>query len=183
MGTDEKELKGEELQQVFLEQRDRLFAFILAIVHNFSDAEDLFQEVARVILRKQQEAIVVRRFGAWSREIARRTVQDHFKTRKKSRLVLAGDAFDALEAAFAAHEDEPAAEDNRLLQRLRTCLAQLPEHLRRLVGLRYEQNLSLKDISARVGRTSGAIQVALSRTRGRLFECTKRLQLEREGAL
>ncbi|MBN1669831.1 MAG: sigma-70 family RNA polymerase sigma factor [Kiritimatiellae bacterium] len=180
MAGEEQGLSGEQLQRAFIGQRDRLFAYILAAIRDFADAEDLFQDVSLVILKKQQDGIVVRHFGAWSREIARRTVQDYFKRRKKDRLVLAGDALELLEQAFAAHDAENGGEDQLLLRRLRRCVSELPGHLHDLVALRYRESLPLREIAARLGRSAGAVQVALSRTRTKLLDCTRRLRFQEE---
>ena len=79
--------ENQAVLQAFLEQRDRLFAYIFALVRHMADAEDLFQEVSLVIMKKGQEGVDVENFGAWSREIARRTILNHWKTKKRKATV------------------------------------------------------------------------------------------------
>ncbi len=164
------------LARQLLEHRDVLFAYVLALVRDWVAAEDLFQEISLVVLRKDREGAAVERFGPWSREIARRTVLNYWKTTARSRLILSAEVLDSIDAVFARRDDEEAARGGEMLSALRHCLGRLPAHLRRVVDLRYQESLSLDEVARRLGRSAGAVQVSLSRTRARLLECTRRLQ-------
>ncbi len=166
------------LARLLLEQRDSLFAYVLALVRNWSAAEELFQEVSLVVLQKGQEGLAVEQFGPWSREIARRTVLNYWKTSSRTRLVLSEAAIDSLDRAFDARETEVREREQEQLQRLRRCVQGLPEHLRRVVDLRYQEDLSLAEIARRLSRSTGSVQVALSRVRMKLLECARRLDGE-----
>lgn len=163
---------GQELARRLLEHRDALFSYILALVRNWQTAEELFQEVSLVVLRKERQGESVEQFLPWSREIARRMVLDHWKRSARSRVILSEEALDAVDRAFEEHDREPASAD--LLRSLRRCLDKLPQHLRRVVDLRYSESLPLQEIARRLERSAGSVQVALSRVRMRLLDCTKR---------
>ena len=167
-----------KLARMLLEHRDVLFAYILALVRNWNVAEELFQEVSLVVLQKGQEGEDVQQFLPWSREIARRMVLNYWKTTSRSRLILSSEALDSIDKAFADRDEEIEAPGHELLKSLRRCLQRLPDHLRRLVDLRYNQALALDEIARRLDRSSGSVQVALSRIRMRLLECTQRAQPE-----
>ncbi len=62
----------EEASRRLLQHRRLLYAYILAIVRDAQMAEDLFQEVSIVILRRWEELGSVRDFWALARAIARR---------------------------------------------------------------------------------------------------------------
>ena len=161
----------------FLENRDVLFAYIRAHVRNWTDAEDLFQETAMVALRKFREGVEVQNMGAWSREIARRTILDHWKKGAKRGLVFTEEALDAIENVFAETDgaDDRAADK---LDALTTCLEKLPGHLRELVDLFYKEKMSLERIGRQLNRSAGAVQVSLSRTRRTLLECVEQIGAE-----
>ena len=173
---DKKDTHEKALSRRLLEYREQLFSYIMALVRDWHDAEELFQEVSLVILRKEQEGLEVRYFGAWSREIARRMILDFWKTRKRrDRILLSEDALAAVEDAFAARDHEPGGRLAEMLERLNHCLEKLPEHLQRLVHLRYRDQHSFKKIGRHIGKSSGAAQVTLSRTRVLLLDCMQRL--------
>lgn len=162
---------GQALARSLLEHRDAIFGYILALVRNWQSAEELFQEVSLVVLQKGQQGEAVERFLPWSREIARRMVLDHWKRGARGRRILGERALDAVDRAFEERDEEPAATD--LLRSLRRCLEKLPGHLRRIVDLRYSESLPLDEIARRLERSAGSVQVALSRIRMRLHDCTK----------
>jgi len=165
----------ERLARLLLQHRDSLFAYILAMVRDGNAAEDLFQEVSLVILKKEQRGDgAVRDFGAWSREIARRMTLQYWKTKKKESVLISGGALAGLEAAFARHDRDAGGRTAELLEKLRRCLDELPAHIRGIVELRYAENVPLAEMGQRLNRSPGAVQVALSRARARLLDCTKR---------
>ena len=169
--------QGQELSHMLLEYRDVLFSYIMALVRDFSDAEELFQDVALVILNKEKEGILVENFGAWSREIARRKILEFWETQKKKKSrFLSPEALETLEAEFARREEDKGTRISELLHKLQKCLQELPEHLRKLIDLRYTSDLSFRDIGRKIKRSAGAAQVTLSRTRQRLLDCMQRFK-------
>jgi len=166
------------LARLLLEHRDALFGYIIALVRNWSVAEELFQEVSLVVLEKGREGVTVERFGAWAREIARRMVLNYWKTTSRTRLILSDAAIDSLDRAFHARDEEAESRRHDRLLSLRQCLKSLPEHLQRVVELRYHEALPLSQIARRLNRSAGSVQVALSRVRMKLLECSRRLEAE-----
>ena len=89
-------------------------------------AEELFQEVSLSILKRERDGIVVENFPAWSREVARRTVLNHWKKKYRDKFVFGDAAMDALDQAFARKEAEAEPPAHGLLETLNACLKQLP---------------------------------------------------------
>jgi RNA polymerase sigma-70 factor (ECF subfamily) len=134
-----------------------------------------------VIMKKVRDGERVRNYGAWSREIAYRTVQNHWKRGKRVPVMLSDESLAAVVDAFAWQEEHHRHDDERV-DRLRRCLDRLPDHMRRLVELFYDEGLTLEEIGRRLSRSAGAVQVALSRIRVRLLDCVGEIE-RREGAL
>jgi len=160
------------ISRALLENRDSLLGYIRVLVRDWSLAEELFQEIALVILQKTDE---VRNFGAWSREIARRHVLDHWKKSSSRRQrLLSAEALETLETAYTRHDEEAREAKLEAQRRLGACLDGLPPHLRKIVDLRYGEDLPLQEIADRLRQSAGAVQVALSRIRMRLADCARR---------
>jgi len=181
MSTNEKK-DGQNISQMLLAYRDVLFSYIMALVRDVSEAEELFQETALVILNKEKEGIQVNRFGPWSREIARRKILEYWDERKirKARF-LSAEALDALDAEFSRRDEAGGERIGELLLRLQQCIRELPEHLRRCIDFRYTHGLSFREIGKKLSRSGGAAQVMLSRIRQKLLECVERFE-KTEGA-
>jgi RNA polymerase sigma-70 factor len=161
------------LAKTLLKYRDILFAYILALVRDMTVAEDIFQDVSLVILRKESEGVQVRSFGPWSREIARRTILNYWKSIKRNRLIFSSEAIDSIDNSFAGFDDETDKDRIEVLDKLRKCIKKLPERLRRIVRLRYEESVSFTEIARQFDSTAGAVQVAVSRARMRLLDCVE----------
>ena len=79
---------------------------------------------------------------------------------------------ETIEALLRAYDRTDAAADRA--DALRACVERLPEKSRRLLELRYEDDLPCDEIAARVGSSIDAVYQNLSRIRGRLEECVRR---------
>ena len=166
----------EALVSKLLENRDALCAFLYMHLQNWHDTEDLFQEVSLVIMRQANEELEIRNFKAWSREIARRTLLDYWKKKKKIPLPLSGSDLQACEDAWQRRDAGPQSAPERM-ERLKICLERLSTDLRSILGLRYEEDFSLRRIATELGRTEGAVQVALSRARAALLRCMQTMKI------
>src|SRR5687767_10156692 len=147
----------------FLQRRAALLGYLRVLTRDDSAAEDAFQETVLVVVRKLAEFDPGRDFEAWVRGIGRHVAQrvmEQRRPREVSPALLA-----ALEATYderGAGEDE---EEVAALEHLRQCLEKLRADQRRMLELRYGEGLSLEALAARLGRSAGAVQVALSRLR------------------
>lgn len=161
-------MASREFARELLKARSSLFGFILSMVRKFDLAEDLFQEVSVRILEREDSFEPGTNFGAWAREFARRTILEDRRGRK--RLVLSNEAVSAVADHFDASDEEVSSQR----QALRQCMQEVDDKARHMITLRYESGLSMSDVSRELGRTSGAVQVALSRVRSWLAECIQR---------
>lgn len=144
--------------------------FLLAVTGCPHQADDLQQNVARVLLEKFADYDEARSFHSWALGIARLEALKWRQRLARRREVLSADAIDLLQAS-GQDEADPFAERR---ERLPACVAELPEPSRRLLALRYEQGLRAKDIAVRVGKTATAVDMALSRIRRLLRDCIDR---------
>jgi len=172
-GTHEA-LQGAACARTLIETRDELLGYIVAHVRDWNVAEDIFQDVSVIILEKAQQGVVVGHFKAWSREIARRVIQEHWRRSSRRPARLSAEAWEHIEAAFARRDTAEGPDEQELRRRLRACMDRLPERFRILLELFYEERLSQREIAERLGSTEGAVQVAISRARHRLLELTNR---------
>ncbi|MBN1674124.1 MAG: sigma-70 family RNA polymerase sigma factor [Kiritimatiellae bacterium] len=160
----------EEFLTLFLKHQAHIKAFICSLVRDHYAAEDVVQEVALVLWRKFEEYDAARPFGAWARGIAVRKIMQSVAKQSGRSVVLSPEAIEAISEAYDAERLDPPAEQ----EALRTCMQRLPEKARRLLALRYEERLRLREIAGRVQSTLDAVHKALSRLRERLQKCIER---------
>jgi RNA polymerase sigma-70 factor (ECF subfamily) len=160
--------KTMRVQQLFVKHQLALRAFILSLEPNFTDAEDLLQEVFLVITRKANEFQEGTNFFAWGCTIARFKLMELLRRRAKSQ-ALSEEVIEAL----CAVEPEHQFDDSRLVI-LQGCLEQLAPKARQMMYLRYYGEHSPAQIARLVSWTPNAVRVALSRARTVLQECLER---------
>jgi RNA polymerase sigma-70 factor (ECF subfamily) len=160
-----------------VEQNRRwLTAYVLSQTGDPSATDDLVQEVFLVALRKRPDFTPGTNFGGWLRTIARNLCLQYWQ-RKKRRPVLAdGRVQERLEqvAAQAALQNVDPNYTERIHEFLKACLASLSDRARKIMSLRYRENLSSDDVARRLGMQVPAVHTALSRARTALAECIRR---------
>ena len=79
-----------------------------------------------------------------------------------------------MSAWIAAHAGDNESDLARLKRNLRLAREEeLTARQRELLRLRYEENLSVGEIAARIGRSSSTVSRTLSRARRRLYKCLR----------
>jgi RNA polymerase sigma-70 factor (ECF subfamily) len=159
----------QDLIQLLMAQRAMLMGYVSLLVGDPHLVEDVFQEVAVVVLQKGGELDRADAFPAWARTIARFKALHAVRERKKSAPLLDGALLDRVEAEWAGEDARPAVPDS-----LRDCLRELPPHSRELIELRYQRELSGEEISDRVGKPLNTVYVSLSRIYRALLDCVRR---------
>jgi RNA polymerase sigma-70 factor (ECF subfamily) len=162
---------------LLLKHQGSLYAFILACVRSYGDADDIWQAVSLAAIQAADVPLDDSRFVAWAREIARRRVLEHF--RKTRRLIpLDPDVVQAL--AEAADRVERRASGTARREALLECLEKLPPESQQLLAARYDG--STADVAAlaqRFGRSEQGVYSLLYRIRNLLRDCVeRRLSLE-----
>ncbi len=145
----------------------RLFLYVISMVPQWNDAEEIIQETNLVLWREFGHFERGTNFAAWASKVAFHQVLAWRKRKQRDRLQFS-DAF--LEAVAA----EASAAGDALEERshaLAGCIGKLPAGQRDLLRLRYNEGLGVDAISKRIDRTVEAVYRALSRIRHALHEC------------
>lgn len=146
----------------------KLFAFILSLVRNPSDANDVLQESNVIAWQKRDEYEMGTNFEAWVFTIARFQVMAFRKKQQRSRLYFNDELVELLatDAAAALLDDH----DSRI-GALSTCLNKLKDEQRKLIARRYGPDGCVNDIAMEQGRSPKAVSEALRRIRHNLKIC------------
>ncbi len=161
--------REERFLQLFLAHERRLYAFILALVHNWSDADDLLQETSAVLWRKLDEFEPGTDFSAWAMSVARFQVLNYRKKQRLSQARLSDETVEALADRMAALSEQSDARRDALQR----CLAKLSDRDRELVRLRYQPGATTQTVVDRVGRSLPAVYKALNRIHTQLLLCIR----------
>jgi RNA polymerase sigma-70 factor (ECF subfamily) len=156
-----------------------VFGYILALVHNLTDADDLFQRTCLVMWRKFEDFDEGSNFVRWACAVARLEVLDFLRARRRKPLLLSEDLQHQLAMVQAEASAELVADRQAALA---ACLEKLSSVDRRMVEMCYGGNGTIEQAAANLGRSKHSIYNSLRRIRTALLECVRRT-FAREGLL
>ncbi|MCR9200421.1 MAG: sigma-70 family RNA polymerase sigma factor [Planctomycetaceae bacterium] len=158
-----------EFIQQLTKSQSRIYAYILSLVFDADQAEDILQQTNAVLWEKADDFQLGTNFIAWSFRIAWFQVLAFRKRKSRDRLVF--DDVTVSEVAAAAEQvDEQFELKHRLL---RGCLEQLNDRQRDCVRRRYQAESSLQSIAEEMGLKANAVKQLLFRARNALNRCVR----------
>ena len=169
-------LSQEQVIQGLWRDRAKLLAYVDAIVlHEHHDlAEDIYQEVVILALKKAAEIESQEHLVGWARKAAKYKAIDYLRRKKLEPRHISPDVLDLLEREWEA---EWRVAPSATVTFLRECLKKLTPRARKLIDLRYGDQLDGATISEVLGVKVQSIYMALSRIYRTLEECIRRKQV------
>ena len=155
--------------RLFLQNERRFYAYILTLLPNRADADDVLQEASLVMWDKFDAEQPPADFAAWGCRIAYFKVLDFRKKCHRSRVLFSQALLDRL--AETAVEQRAALQLDERRDALAGCLAKLSPRDRDLLARRFAEGATTQTTAAEVGRSVDAVYKALAKIRQALFEC------------
>lgn len=157
----------EEFVRLLGQNQRRIFIFVMSMVPNLNDAEEIIQETNLLLWREFDKFQLGTNFSAWACRVAFNQTMAWRKRRRRDRLEFTPEFLEAVAA-------ESTAEADYLEERARAlahCIEKLPEKHRQLLRTRYGEQRGVETIGLELGRTAAAIYRSLSRIRQTLHDC------------
>lgn len=159
-----------------LTEHDRgVLLFILSLVPNWDNAEEIHQETNVKLWQEFSRYQTGSDFGKWARTVARYQVLAFNKREQRDWLRMDQQSIDLVEAKVATVVDRGKTR----LAVLMECVKELNAYGRRLVRLHYTAGRKIKDIASELDYSSDAVYKALQRVRVELRRCVDRKLGER----
>ncbi len=158
--------KMNQFLQLYSIHQSRFYAYIITIVANLADADDIFQETTTEMWRKFDQFSLGSDFVAWGMTIARYKIMEYHRHRKKS-ILFGDDTIETLEARL----HQMFENGNFRIDALKFCLKKLCHYDRWIIMLRYQDELTVKAISERIGRNIQHVYRLLARIHDGLRYC------------
>jgi RNA polymerase sigma factor, sigma-70 family len=147
--------------------QSRLFSYILFVVRDREQANDLFQETFVKIITKLQEGkyTTTGKFGAWIMRIAHNVIMDWYRSKRSDKTVEQSNDNDLSKFSPADLLDlnvENRYVNDQVMSDVKKIMNLLPATQREVVFMRFYQDLSFKEIAE---LTNVSINTALGRMR------------------
>lgn len=165
-----KGLRLERFISELTQNQTKLRAYIVASIGSLHDASDILQKVNLKLWKSADEFRDGAEFMPWAVAFTRYEILSYCRDRRRDRHLFADDVVSLMLETVQEEVPDP---DDRLL-RLRHCIKKLPQKSREMLHLRYEEGLTLVQMSKRLQRSDGALKVAFVRVRKSLEACIER---------
>jgi RNA polymerase sigma-70 factor, ECF subfamily len=163
--------EGKLFLRLFLENERRVYGYILTLMPNRADADDVLQEASMVMWEKFDEKLPPHDFAAWGCRIAYYKVLDFFKKSRRSRVCFSQPMLDRLVETIAEHGSSLQLDERR--DALADCIDKLNARDRELLTRRLAAGATTQSAAADLSRSVDAVYKALARIRRALFDCVE----------
>ncbi len=156
--------------QLYTKNQSHIYSYILMLISRINEADDILQEVASSMWEHFDDYKIGTDFASWGVRIARNKVIDYIRKSKSNRVRYS-------EETIRLISDYQAKRKNRKDQRisaLENCVSKLSINDKRLIQLKYNQKITTKALSERIGRSVNGLYKALSRIHYILYRCIQK---------
>ena len=162
-------LSHDEIVAQLMRHRATLYAYIWSIVADEHIAEDVLQDVSRLAIAKSDQINDADHVLPWARTTAKFTALNVMRKQRKGHVTLDEKTLNLLDP----HWDKSDNDSSDVSAALQHCLTRLTPRARRLVQLRYNENLSGRALAEATGRQLRSVYTALSRVHRSLGDCIR----------
>ena len=157
--------------QLLAEHQDKLYGYIHALLRNFADSEDVYQQTTLVLWKKFDTFERSTSFFSWACRVAQFEVRNFIRRSKRDHLYLSEPVWRVL---ASAQEAKLSGDREERIEALEHCVEGLPPADRQLLDDCYGTSRSLVEVAKQLERSPQSIYDALSRIRVALAACVKR---------
>lgn len=169
-GSSADGLDQETALRGILSQEPLLLGFVRAIVGSRTLAEDIFQDLVVLVMRKHAEIPNAAALPGWCRRAVRFLALKALEKRARERPVMEEELITLIERTVM-EDGEPAVDP--YLSALGACREKLSAPARELLALRYDQGISGEQIAERLSRPLNTVYVTISRLHRTLADCIR----------
>lgn len=159
-----------EITLLWLKAQPMVEAFVLSMVRNMHVTEDLVQQVAVTSVERfdtwDPESCV---FSTWAIGIAKNKIRNHFRKQHSDRHVFDAQAMDRIADAHTLLEPQLVP----MSHALEDCIQKLTGRSRKIIEMRYLQDLTTEQVAEKLGITTNNVFVILHRVRQALRDCIR----------
>ncbi len=161
-----------------MNHRKRIYAFILMLVGNSSDADDIMQDTAALMWQKYHQSEEIGDFSALGMRIAHLKVLEFRKKQYKNKIKFNNELFESILGGAVTAEEKL---DERF-EALKECLSKLDETSRKLVQAQHQKGQTIKDIAASIKMSEHVAYKRIAKLHNQLLQCVNKT-LKQEGVI
>jgi RNA polymerase sigma-70 factor (ECF subfamily) len=152
----------------------QVYSYILALVGNFSDADDVLQETSSKMWELFDSFQPGTDFLKWARSVAYYRVLEYRKKYKRNSKVIYTEEFLEL---VSESSPKHLSKTNEYMELLKSCVGKLQAPDASIIKMRYEKSMRVSEIASAVDRTVRNVYFSLSRIQRQLLKCMSRKRI------
>lgn len=161
---------SDQFLKLFLKHQTQIYGYIISLIPNVADAQDIFQESSTVMWKKFHTFEPGTNFVAWCIRIAHLDVLCYYRKHKNRKVT-----FDSNAIACIVNETERRSSDfNDRIDALEQCIDGLSVNCKYLIKLRYEKTVPVRDIATQLGKSVSSVYKVFARIHLQLQRCMHR---------
>ena len=153
----------------YSKEQKKIFLFILSMVHNKADAEELMQQTAMDMWKMFERFQKGTSFAAWGCTIAKYRILDYRKKQQKNRLFLSPEVYEQVMLEMQKSEKE----SDKKKDALQGCLKKLKDSDLKMLMMHYEDDVSYKNIAEKLKVSKTGIYKVMTRIHMNLQKCIR----------
>jgi RNA polymerase sigma-70 factor (ECF subfamily) len=162
----------DEFAEQFLRSQRRIYAYIVSMLPNRADAEEVFQQTSLILWRKWAEFDREREFDRWACGIAHHEVRNYIRRAGRGSVSLTDAMLDTLGENLLSGKPR----QNDRFDALEKCLQELSASHQELVERCYCRDEKPIELAEQLGIAPATLYMKLHRIRRALVECVERRQ-------
>jgi RNA polymerase sigma-70 factor (ECF subfamily) len=164
--------KGKVFVGLLLKAERRIFAYIFTLLPNRADAEDVLQEVSKLMWEKFDEASPPEDFVGWACRFAFYKVMEHRRSVRRQGVIFSDSMLERVAETVSEHAAALRLDERRAA--LACCLGKLGRVDRQLLEARFREGATVQSVAKRLGRSADGVYKSLARVRRALHDCVER---------
>ena len=169
-----KDSRHTEYIRLLMANHNLILTYILMLVPSVQDAEDILQDTAAVLWEKFDQYEPGTDFASWSVTIARYKIMHLQREKSNPRIKFSSSTIDTI----SDHVSTQIERNDMSYDLLQKCLNRLNDKDRKLITMRYQLNISIKELAKRIDRPVQGLYSTLTRIHTFLIECVHRNKQE-----
>jgi len=163
--------RHEQFGELFVRNQNRIYRYILTLVGNHADAEELFQQTNLTLWKTWDRYDAEREFVPWACGIAHNHVRNFVRKKENQQVLLSHELLQQLGERRMEHDEVL----ERRKEALATCMEKLTDQQKQLVERCYSGEESIKTTAEELGKTPNALYKTLRRIRAVLHDCISKV--------
>ena len=162
---------SQEFAALFVKSQRQIYGYILTIVPNPNDADEILQETSLILWEKPRPYSTQQDFTCWACGVARNVIRNWRAKRDRDRHVFS----EAMIEALADVREERSGWLERCSTALIPCIGRLSDSQQQILTQFYRGNVSAAEIAKQFDTSENSIHQRMHRNRRRLANCVQEL--------